>query len=343
MISNTVLRSAALAACAISVVLVPLARALPANPDLPNWRGASNNCYNYALNKKDNDRKQPGNYQWPEGVGSSWSEVRWCAKMDSLSRADNLVPIPWQEGNPIPAVGADTNLVALAVHLGGKGTAGPGDFHWYRKNGDGSWSQKHGGDPATTQYRDDMNQRHPLTDPTKKAQREGYDLFCGFYGVLKSTNTTPQQHLEPPPGGCLILTLYKSGPEERHSTVTTVPGLQALHAHMPTLSPSNQIPDPQWLTPFAGEPRGFAVWPYSPSLGFPPYLRVFEGAVAVYSDLEGTNITYYTDDHGLGAYLGPTAGAPATGPWSTTALALLLLTAGAAFVVGRGRLARGES
>jgi len=332
-----VLPTLSLTAWLISIATAPPAGALPANPDLNNWRGPRNNCYNYALDKKDNDRKQPGNYPWPEGVGSSWPEDRWCAKVDSLAQADGLVPIPWHEGNPIPSPGPDTNLVALAIHLGGKGVAGPGDFHWYRKNGDGSWSQKHGSDPATDKYKDDMNVRHPLTDPTKKEQREGYDVFCGFYGVKKTTIVPPHASLQPPSNGCLILTLFKSGPENAHATVTSSQGLAQLHAHMPTFSPGNQIPNPDWGTARAGEYGGSAVWPGSPVLGFPPYVRAFDGAVAVYSDLEATTVTYYADDHGLENYLATSAPAlPGSSPWSM-ALAVLILGAGSAIAVGRRR------
>jgi hypothetical protein len=85
---------------------------------------------------------------------------------------------------------------------------------------------------------------------------------------------------------------------------------------MPTISAGNQIPDPHWLEPLAGAPRGFAVWPDNPSLGFPSYLRVFQGAVGVYSDLEGTSITYYGDDHGLEAYLSTVGSPPSLPGWT---------------------------
>jgi hypothetical protein len=114
-----------------------------------------------------------------------------------------------------------------------------------------------------------------------------------------------------------------------------------VHSHLPTISVGNQIPDPHWLEPLAGAYRGFAVWPDNPSLGFPTYLRVFQGAVAVYSNLDGTSITYYGDNHGLESYLstlGPTAAAPGWTPRASALVALALLIAG----VGVLRRRRGE-
>jgi len=93
---------------------------------------------------------------------------------------------------------------------------------------------------------------------------------------------------------------------------------------------------------FAGEYGGISVWPGSPSLGFPSFVRVFQGAVAVYSNLDGTVVTYYHDDHGLEDYLSNnTPPLPAAGTWSTEVAVVILATGSAIAVARRRRAAAG--
>ncbi|MBV9102244.1 MAG: hypothetical protein JO060_01570 [Candidatus Eremiobacteraeota bacterium] len=52
------------------------------------------------------------------------------------------------------------------------------DFHWYRRDRDGTWSHKPGG----TEARNVDNSGHIITDP-RTADRGPYTQFCGCYCV----------------------------------------------------------------------------------------------------------------------------------------------------------------
>ncbi len=323
---------------AASLAVLASAWALPADPDLDNWKDGKNNCYNYATNRHDDDFKQPGGVRQKKGVGANQTGPEWCDKITARAEADGLKKLPGGEGDPIPTPGPDSNLVCLVAWPGTKGTRGDGDYHWYRKNGDGSWSHKPGGTPAQKTYHKDSDNTDPdMDDPRVEDQRDGYTAFCGWFAVPKSQANPPMQTIDPPHNGCLIISLAKSGPEDHGCPVTGV-GLDPLRERIPTLSPSNQVPDPLWKMPDAGEYRGMGLEAGPFAGGFPPYLRVYNGVVAVYSDIMGTTITYYNDDGGLEPYLQTfETSVPGVGPWGSVALTALLAAAGLAAILWRRR------
>lgn len=287
-----------------SAILLTYGRAvaLPPNPDLDNWKGPENNCYNYAINKKDNDFKQPGGLPWPgAGGAANLTNAQWCDKVRGRAIGDGLVAVAWNPGQPIPTPPAGYNLVALGSKPGTKGRnrRTDGDYHWWRLNGDGTWSHKRGQTAAKTTYTDANNMQQQITDPRNAAQLDGY-VLCGFMGVPK--NPPPANHTDPgirPPSQRVRLwqldlsgwdaPLIDLGPIEQ----------DRIRLHLPTISPSNQVPDPLWVEPHVGTPRGYSLLPGQGVLGFPPYLRVYQGVVAVYFDLDGQDIRYYRDNNGL--------------------------------------------
>jgi len=50
------------------------------------------------------------------------------------------------------------------------------DFHWYRQDSDGYWSDKPGTTCPTNYY---PGTHDPITDPTKDARLRGYRTKCG--------------------------------------------------------------------------------------------------------------------------------------------------------------------
>ena len=52
------------------------------------------------------------------------------------------------------------------------------DYHWYRRDEDGTWSHKKGTDPII--YSDESY--HTITN-SKECDRGIYDVFVGFYEV----------------------------------------------------------------------------------------------------------------------------------------------------------------
>jgi hypothetical protein len=340
--------------CAVTVTGVVLAAlvaavvwALPATPDLDSWNENANkldgtpagrdafikqvierltyNCYNYAVNKKTPDangkpkRAQPGKGQkWPN-QGANLTRPQWCTKIKARSKGDGLTNIPWNPGDDIPTPPEGQNLVALGALPGHKGGAtGPyGDYHWWRLNGDGSWSHKRGGTKAKTTYTDGNNQEQPLTDPRDANQRDGYSL-CGFMGVPK----------DPTPDVGPLTVSSTCGPREEAVWVTPVertgywdaemlltpPEIFEVANFLPTFAPSNEVPDPEWPGVPAGLPAGFLMINLNATPELPLYTRAFQGVVEVYfGDLTETGMTYYNDDQGLEEFLQffyqPTVGA----------------------------------
>ncbi len=114
---------------------------------------------------------------------------------------------------------------------------------------------------------------------------------------------------------------------------------------MPTMAPSNEVPDPEWPNT-AGEFAGYSVMPGENVFDLPPYVRVWNGTVAVYTDLDATSITYYGDNNGLEAFLasqfeeGPVPPRPTLTGWALIGLGGALLV-GVLIVFGRRRTVTG--
>jgi hypothetical protein len=282
----------------VVVFAAGMAFALPPDPQLNMWVGPANNCYNYGINQKDNDFKQPGNDNY--GLPANPTAAQVGAAVLQGAKNDGLVNINWQPGQPIPAPPQGFNLVAL----GSVGGARP-DYHWWRLNGDGTWSHKRGQTPAKTTYTDGQGMEQTLTDPRDGNQRDGYTLV-GFMGTPKGPVGQQQQGLSVPPSAERVWDLVHSGFEDQHWDFFQ---LSALASHLPTGSP---IPDPHWAGQMAGQSLGYGMMASSAAqgVGFPVYMRVYQGVVAEYSDLDGTSIHYYVDNNGMGSAV-PTPGAAA--------------------------------
>ncbi|KAB2955363.1 MAG: hypothetical protein F9K18_13665 [Thermoanaerobaculia bacterium] len=132
----------------------------------PEWwnvpaRQPFNNCYNYACDYRTNSFAQPG-----RAAGAMYAALT-CASVKPAAVADELVDSPGAD-NKCPAEG---HLVALVIWPNG-------DFHWYRKGRDGTWSHKPGGTAVTNLD----NSGNPITDP-RTADRGPYTDFCTFMVV----------------------------------------------------------------------------------------------------------------------------------------------------------------
>jgi hypothetical protein len=144
----------------------------PPDPELPKWNDPKNkrryNCYNYGTNRKTfRNRAQPG-----RGSGGQYTSLD-CANVRTAAQNDGLTTVT--DPNNCPA---GTWPVALVV--------APGlDYHWYRRNADGTWSHKPGRKCATNKD----SSGNPITDPQTADRRirlrgggfhPGYTDFCGF-------------------------------------------------------------------------------------------------------------------------------------------------------------------
>jgi hypothetical protein len=125
--------------------------------------GASNNCYNYANDRMTNTTAQPG-----KASGHPFTQEATCVggvSVQDAAVADGLVPCA---NFTDPLAAGQGWYVALVLWPGH-------DFHWYRQDDTGCWSQKMGyNDPS--QY-DNANKL--IRDP-KAADRGPYTVFCTY-------------------------------------------------------------------------------------------------------------------------------------------------------------------
>ncbi|RDZ25982.1 LamG domain-containing protein [Lysobacter silvisoli] len=135
------------------------------------WNGGaavfSNNCYNYATNKRTNTFAQPGN-----GAGQGTAGYTCPALIEAAIR-DGLEPIadPYE-----PSHKSTVALVAAPAY---------GDFHWYRLDRYGGWSHKPGQQPATNLD----NSQSTISNP-EYADRGIYTDFCGYFRVWSDSQQT---------------------------------------------------------------------------------------------------------------------------------------------------------
>jgi hypothetical protein len=127
----------------------------------------TNNCYNYASNKRTNTFAQPG-----RGCGHIYSTIT-CPEMTRASLCDGL----HRRFDCFPPAEAPRYLVALVV------APGPGfrDFHWYRKMKEGFWGHK----PGSTPVRNVDNSGRVITNPAT-CDRGPYTHFCGYFYTCRS-------------------------------------------------------------------------------------------------------------------------------------------------------------
>jgi hypothetical protein len=133
----------------------------------PAWwnvapRQFQNNCYNYATNYRSDTFAQPG-----RAAGALYTALS-CASVRPAALKDDLIDAP-NAKNKCPKEG---HLVALVIWPGV-------DFHWFRKDRNGLWSQKMGPTPVTNVD----NSNHLIFDP-RAANRGPYINFCTFMVVM---------------------------------------------------------------------------------------------------------------------------------------------------------------
>ena len=128
---------------------------------------STNNCYNYASNKRTNTFAQPG-----RGSGHMYTAIT-CPAVTTASLSDGL----HRRFDCFPDSEKPRYLVAMVV------APGPGfvDFHWYRKQKEGFWGHKPGGTAA----RNTDNSGHVITNP-ETCNRGPYTQFCGYFYTCKS-------------------------------------------------------------------------------------------------------------------------------------------------------------
>ena len=286
-----------LAACGSAALLVlhcgSVAMANPATADLNNWMAPCYNDYNYACGLKTSFFAQPG------GPGSLPMPFT-CQDIINQLAKDGLTYVnTWKPGMAPPTCPAGQCLVAFAADP----TAGSQDYHSYRLNADGTWSDK----PGQTDAKIFQNNGVNVTDPST-ANRGDYTMFCGYFCYAMANVNQPGigDWLAAPAGGFDDLPLDNCGlpnPTFAYSNAST------LEAHLPT---GAQIPNPNWpdVSLIPGHFGGYsAILGSGSPFTSTPYFRVYQGVVEEAS-LDGSIENFFIDNNGLGGYLASQAPAP---------------------------------
>jgi hypothetical protein len=189
--------------------------------DLAIWNddGAiqhSTNCYAYAMNSRTghvvDETPQPGLRSGTLPASWSCAEYSKSVLADGNAEGSNpppILPAPqcaYQKKNKLPPPRkAGYYLVALVmtsnattVYDSSQGVVRRADYHWFRQDANGLWSQKQGTTPAKNTDESKNLITNPQTcDKTEKlgsARVPGvgdvpvvldYDVFCGYFYVRK--------------------------------------------------------------------------------------------------------------------------------------------------------------
>ncbi len=131
-----------------------------------------NNCYNYACNTRNDGFAQPGAASNGTGDNTTCAGARANAISDGLQHlSDDFNDCKTLTCPP------GTHKVVLVV---GEGV----DFHWYRQDSDGGWSDKPGGTPAKKVIDEDGDSDVDLDDVKRDAEKDrgGWNYnFCACF------------------------------------------------------------------------------------------------------------------------------------------------------------------
>jgi hypothetical protein len=120
-----------------------------------------NNCYNYANDKIRSSFAQPG-----RGSGQVFTAFS-CANVQDASRRDGQVRVSSVSSTP-----AQGHFIALVMWPGV-------DYHWYRRDSSGTWSEKRGETPCKN--RDESGRI--INDP-QTCDRGAYTEFCAYFHCI---------------------------------------------------------------------------------------------------------------------------------------------------------------
>ncbi|WP_353568649.1 RHS repeat-associated core domain-containing protein [Haloferula sargassicola] len=152
------------------------------NPDIWNDDPSSNNCYTYACDRKlppgtPGSDQQPGTESGTRDKDLDCGSIKRKAKADGLTEAKGDPPccpkgyhkVKLFTGDDVhvPEGGFELPDGSVIPETPGMGS----DYHWYREDDNGQWSNKHGGLPVGPQLDED--------EVVADAESWGYDTPCG--------------------------------------------------------------------------------------------------------------------------------------------------------------------
>jgi hypothetical protein len=137
----------------------------------------SNNCYNYANNRRTDTIAQPGVASGQKYTATTCDAIKIAALNDGLEWVGENNPNPPTDGKALLSLVIKTNY--------------PKDYHWFRQDtvtdidGQRFWSSKNGGDYVIQLIR---NGKSIYPKDATVTERGGYDIFCGYYKTCSNQN-----------------------------------------------------------------------------------------------------------------------------------------------------------
>jgi hypothetical protein len=160
---------------------MPAALAVPADADVGSWAAPWFNCYNYAIDDPTVLYARPG---W--GGDYLPGEMN-CTELMAAARADGLVDPIGVDALGEPRCEPDAMLIAAMTEDPARAQSDRGvDFHFLRRNADGTWSGKPGRLPATLRCPGGGG----LCNPSVAAHRGRYRELCGYLCVPEHPRPT---------------------------------------------------------------------------------------------------------------------------------------------------------
>ncbi len=273
----------------------------PKTPELDDWNypttpittQTANNCYDYATNRQTGGYTQPGGLPVPADYT--------CMDVANGATVDGFDPMAVGDPN---GCGMGECVVALVVAPAAQ-NGGLTDFHWYRRNCDGTWSHK----PGKSRAKTTDSSGNVITDP-RTADRSwklprgtalpGYSIFCGFYCVPcdfelgPTPQPSPMHHRQSSLPNVVASMNFGAGRPDRKWSIENPQEISAIQEMVFSGSPTDPIVDRDELG-YSGVTLTSSTVP-----GFPDFVRVLDGVVEI---IDGDNAEYRSDAAGLEDHL----------------------------------------
>jgi hypothetical protein len=133
-----------------------------------------NNCYSYACDWPWGRPPKKGLPQPGDKSGNKFDNFPGgkpsCTNIIANAKRDGLI-------FPMPKGGCPSTSHKVCLYVTDD-SSGFTDYHWYRQDSDGYWSDKPGGTEIQKCYE---GTGIPVTDPTKDAKESRYPIKCGCF------------------------------------------------------------------------------------------------------------------------------------------------------------------
>jgi len=246
-----------------------------------------NRCFNYGINRAAvGERNIPGGDPKPD----EWT----CPEVIARLVGDGIAPAP-------SADDCDQGQCVIAVRVALKeDNGGWTDFHVYRRNGDGVWSHKPGGDPARLKADDPESIGDPYYEEDPGICWPGYTEFCGYFCVpcdfelpANPVEIIIEQNRER--AGLMASVNIYSGNADPEWEITDASEISMIQQMIYAGAPADSITQREFMGYW-----GMSLAADGSIPGIPLFVRVLDGVIQI---VEEDTYEHRVDSMGLEAYL----------------------------------------